>query len=230
MSIAKRTKDKRIALDLTQSELATLAGTTQQSIEQLESGKTKRPRFLPELANALHCDLSWLLDGEVVAKKTSNIPPKNEWQSVSEWDHNTPLNADEVEIPYFKNIELAAGDGCCTNEDYDGYKLRFSKSTLRRYGACVQNVICFSVYGDSMSPVIPNGSTVTVDTGNTRIVDGGIYAIEQDTLFRIKLLYRQPGGKLIIRSYNKDEFPDENAELESVKIMGRIIHWSVMAW
>ena len=52
MSIAKRNKDKRIALGLTQSELATLAGTTQQSIEQLESGKTKRPRFLPELAKA----------------------------------------------------------------------------------------------------------------------------------------------------------------------------------
>ena len=64
MSIAKRTKDKRIALGLTQSELATLASTTQQSIEQLESGKTKRPRFLPELAKALNSDLAWLLEGE----------------------------------------------------------------------------------------------------------------------------------------------------------------------
>ncbi|MBQ0215390.1 helix-turn-helix transcriptional regulator [Proteus vulgaris] len=230
MSIAKRTKDKRIALGLTQSELATLANTTQQSIEQLESGKTKRPRFLPELAKALNCDLAWLLEGEEQPNVASEIPPENEWQPVSEWDSNTPLGADEVEIPYFKSIELAAGDGCCTNEDHNGYKLRFSKSTLRRYGASSQNVICFSVYGDSMSPVIPNGSTVTVDTGNTRIVDGGIYAIEQDALFRIKLLYRQPGGKLIIRSYNKDEFPDESAETDSVKIMGRIIHWSVMAW
>lgn len=230
MSIAKRTKDKRIELDLTQSELANLAGTTQQSIEQLESGKTKRPRFLPELAKALHCDLAWLLEGKHSSDAISEIPPEDEWRTISEWDSNTPLNADEVEIPYFKSIELAAGDGCCTYEDHDGYKLRFSKSTLRRYGASCQNVICFSVYGDSMSPVIPNGSTVTVDTGNTRIVDGGIYAIEQDSLFRIKLLYRQPGGKLIIRSYNKDEFPDETAENDTVKIMGRIIHWSVMAW
>ncbi|MFS3858047.1 helix-turn-helix transcriptional regulator [Proteus mirabilis] len=230
MSIAKRTKDKRIALGLTQSELATLAGTTQQSIEQLESGKTKRPRFLPELAKALNCELSWLLEGDNKQTLASEIPPQDEWHSVSEWDNNTPLNADEVEIRYFKSIELAAGDGCCTNEDHNGYKLRFSKSTLRRYGASPQNVICFSVYGDSMSPVIPNGSTVTVDTANTRIVDGGIYAIEQDSLFRIKLLYRQPGGKLIIRSYNKDEFPDEFAEIDSVKIMGRVIHWSVMAW
>ncbi|OAT37403.1 XRE family transcriptional regulator [Proteus myxofaciens] len=230
MSIAKRTKDKRIELDLTQSELANLAGTTQQSIEQLESGKTKRPRFLPELAKALHCDLAWLLEGEHSSDAISEISPEDEWRTISEWDNDTPLNADEVEIPYFKSIELAAGDGCCTNEDHNGYKLRFSKSTLRRYGASCQNVICFSVYGDSMSPVIPNGSTVTVDTGNTRIVDGGVYAIEQDSLFRIKLLYRQPGGKLIIRSYNKDEFPDEIAENNTVKIMGRIIHWSVMAW
>lgn len=109
MSIAKRTKDKRIALGLTQSELATLASTTQQSIEQLESGKTKRPRFLPELAKALNCDLTWLLEGEEQPDIASEIPPENEWQPVSEWDSNTPLDADEVEIPYFKSIELILG-------------------------------------------------------------------------------------------------------------------------
>ncbi len=47
-----------------------------------------------------------------------------------------------------------------------------------------------------MSPVIPNGSTVTVDTGNTRIVDGGIYAIEQDSLFRMNRSYRRTRRKI----------------------------------
>ncbi len=106
MSIAKRTKDKRIALGLTQSELATLAGTTQQSIEQLESGKTKRPRFLPELAKALNCELSWLLEGDNKQTHASEIPPQDEWHSVSEWDNDTPLNADEVEIRYLKVLNL----------------------------------------------------------------------------------------------------------------------------
>ncbi|MDA6914816.1 helix-turn-helix transcriptional regulator, partial [Escherichia coli] len=53
MSISSRVKSKRIQLGLNQAELAQKVGTTQQSIEQLENGKTKRPRFLPELASAL---------------------------------------------------------------------------------------------------------------------------------------------------------------------------------
>ncbi|MDE1484707.1 helix-turn-helix transcriptional regulator [Xenorhabdus bovienii] len=154
---------------------------------------------------------------------------KVEREEVEPWDSSSPINDDEVVIPFFKSIELAAGVGCCTNEDYDGLKLRFSRSTLRRYGACPSNVVAFTVHGDSMSPVIPNGSTVTVDCGHQNIVDGGIYAIEQGDLFRIKLLYRQP-GKLIVRSFNSVEFPDEVTESQDVKIIGRVINWSVMAW
>lgn len=146
------------------------------------------------------------------------------------WDSSDPLDNDEVEIPFYKSIELAAGNGCCVNEDYNGFKLRFSKATLRRYGAEAKYTAAFPVSGDSMAPVIPNGSTVTIDRNHTKIVDGGIYVIEQDELFRVKLLYRQPGGRLIIRSYNSSEFPDEEAGIDTVKIIGRVINWSVMAW
>lgn len=79
-----------------------------------------------------------------------------------------------------------------------------------------------------MEPVLPDGTTVTVDCANNRIVDGAIYAIDQDEFFRVKLLYRLPGRKLSIRSYNKDEFPDEEADMDDVKIIGRVIHYSVM--
>nr|AAD50896.1 434-GCN4-linker [Cloning vector pLS3] len=63
MSISSRVKSKRIQLGLNQAELAQKVGTTQQSIEQLENGKTKRPRFLPELASALGVSVDWLLNG-----------------------------------------------------------------------------------------------------------------------------------------------------------------------
>ncbi len=53
MTISARVLLRRNQPGLTQTELAALAGTTQQAIVQLESGKTKRPRYLPELAKAL---------------------------------------------------------------------------------------------------------------------------------------------------------------------------------
>ncbi len=51
MTIANRVKARREQLGLTQTELAEKVGTSQQAIEQLEGGKTKRPRYLPELAS-----------------------------------------------------------------------------------------------------------------------------------------------------------------------------------
>ncbi len=63
MSISERVRNRRNELNLTQVELAALAGVKQQSIQQLESGATKRPRFLLELSKALKCSLEWLQDG-----------------------------------------------------------------------------------------------------------------------------------------------------------------------
>lgn len=64
-TISERLKQKRSELNLTQAELAEKAGIKQQSIQQIESGATKRPRFLLEIASALQCDPSWLLYGKL---------------------------------------------------------------------------------------------------------------------------------------------------------------------
>lgn len=63
-SISDRIKAKRAELNLTQVELAGLTGIRQQSLQQIEAGVTKRPRFLLEIATALKCDPHWLLYGE----------------------------------------------------------------------------------------------------------------------------------------------------------------------
>lgn len=55
-TLSERLKKRRIALKMTQTELATKAGVKQQSIQLIEAGVTKRPRFLFEIAMALNCD------------------------------------------------------------------------------------------------------------------------------------------------------------------------------
>ncbi|MFG6025305.1 helix-turn-helix domain-containing protein, partial [Salmonella enterica subsp. enterica serovar Montevideo] len=47
-TISQRLKQKRTELKMTQAQLAEKAGMKQQSIQQIESGETKRPRFLLE--------------------------------------------------------------------------------------------------------------------------------------------------------------------------------------
>lgn len=237
MSIGKRVKNRRDEMGLTQAELAQKVGTSQQAIQQLEDGKTKRPRYIPELSAALNCDIKWLLTGAGSSAMPSHhpdstIPPESEWVGVDAWDSNTPLPDDEVEVPFLRDIEFACGDGRIADEDYNGFMLRFSKATLRRVGAKTDGsgVVCFPARGNSMEPVIPDGATVAVDIDNKRIVDGELYAINQDGFKRIKQLYRRPSGRLEIRSFNRDEHPDEMADESSVEIVGFVFWYSVIRY
>lgn len=55
--IADIVKAERERMGLSQSELARVIGVSPQSIQQLESGLVARPRYLPELSEALGFDL-----------------------------------------------------------------------------------------------------------------------------------------------------------------------------
>lgn len=63
-TISQRIKQKREEMNLSQDQLAKLAGMRQQSLQAIESGATKRPRYLVELATALNCKPEWLLFGD----------------------------------------------------------------------------------------------------------------------------------------------------------------------
>lgn len=73
-SIAERIKEKRKKLNMSQRELAELVGIKQQSIHQIESGLTKKPRFLFEIALALNCEIGWLLTG--ISIRSTVVEPK----------------------------------------------------------------------------------------------------------------------------------------------------------
>lgn len=162
-------------------------------------------------------------------KRVSTIPPENEWGTVDAWDSNTPLPDDEVEVPFLKDIELACGDGSYGDEDYNGFMLRFSKATLKRVGAQKGSVLCFPAHGNSMEPLIPEGTTVAINLLDKKIVDGKVYAINQDGWRRLKALHRSGPNKVIIRSFNSAEYDDEEADIDQVEIIGRMF-WTSMLW
>lgn len=233
-TLAERLKYARKHRGLTQSALAELIGVSQAAIQKIESGKAYQTTKLVDLANALKVKPEWLGSGEgemLLSAQGEALPPVSEWGTVDAWDKNTPLPDDEVEVPFLKDIEFACGDGRVHNEDHNGFKLRFSKATLRRVGANTDGsgVLCFPAAGNSMEPVIPDGATVAVDTGNKRIIDGELYAINQGELKRIKQIYRKPGGKLLIRSVNRD-YDDEEADESDVEIIGFVFWYSVLRY
>ena len=149
------------------------------------------------------------------------------------WDDNTPLADDEVYVPFLKEVELSAGRGRTAVEQASGRKLRFGKLTLRRQGVQPSDAVCVTVSGNSMEPVLPDGSTVGVDQGRTAVVDGKMYAINHGGQLRVKTLYRLPGGGVRLRSYNRDEHPDEEYSAEElvskqILVIGRVFWYSVL--
>ncbi|EHK1061248.1 helix-turn-helix transcriptional regulator [Salmonella enterica] len=229
-TLAERLKEARNAQGLTQKALGELIGVSQAAIQKIETGKAVQTTKLVDIARALKVRPEWLGSG-LGAMTDDTVPPESEWGKVDAWDKNTPLPDDEVEVPFLKDIEFAAGNGSCTNEDYNGFKLRFSKATLRRIGARTDGsgVLCFPARGNSMEPVIPDGATVAINCDDKRIVDGKVYAINQDGWKRLKLLYRTGPDKLSIRSFNSEEHPPEEAELSNVEVIGRMF-WSATLW
>ena len=147
------------------------------------------------------------------------------------WDKDNPLPNDEYAmLPFYKDISLSAGAGTENQEDHNGYKLAFSRATLRRYGINPQYASCVTVEGESMEPVLPDGATVGINMADKNIRDGKMYAIRQGEWLRVKRLYRLPNNQVRINSYNQDApaFADEITPLEEIEIIGAVFWWSVM--
>ena len=150
---------------------------------------------------------------------------------MSAWDGDTPLNDDEVAIPLFKEVEMAAGGGATEVIEVPGRLLRFAKSTLREAGVQEANAACATITGRSMERLIMDGATIGIDRGTTNIIDGEIYAFDQDGMLRVKYLYRLPGGGVRVRSENDAEFPDEilsSEEFAGVRVIGWVFWWSTV--
>ena len=165
--------------------------------------------------------------GAVVAKGS----PGYHLDTLSPWDDGTPLDDDEIEVPLYREVELAAGSGMVHTVEINGRKLRFSKATMRAAGVESANAACATLTGNSMERLIQNGSTIGIDRGRTQIADGEIYAIDHDGMLRVKYLYRLPGGGLRLRSENNEEHPDEVYPADSaakIKVLGWVFWWSTV--
>lgn len=187
-----------------------------------------------QLARILNKSKAYFYEGYDVGKaivEAAVSEPNAEYSGgFEEWDSFTETPSDEVELPFYTEISLAAGTGTLEAHENMGPKLRFAKSTLRRQNVLAENAVCVRVSGNSMEPVLPDGSTVGIDTSANEIKDGKLYAINHDGMLRVKILYRMPGPTLRIRSYNEAEYPEEVVRVdgENIKVIGRVFWYSVL--
>lgn len=232
---------KRSDPSLNQERIADLCGWAGQSVvSQYMNGKIglNLPALL-KFSSVLAFDPKEVSPRLVGAfHSIDHLSPKRSSQDsimlapIETWDDETPLDSDEVEIPFYKEVEVSAGTGSAVMLETNGRKLRFGKRTLQRKNVNPDSAGCVPVKGNSMEPVLPDGSTVGVNTDAKTVVDGKMYALDHDGLLRVKLLYRLPGGGLRLRSYNASEYPDEHYDAgyasEHIRIIGQVFWYSVL--
>jgi phage repressor protein C with HTH and peptisase S24 domain len=205
---------------ISKESIEVVAEMTGYSLSWLISGKGEKLQKTPIINTASH-------------NRLQESPPSYVLGQLDLWDSKTPLRDDEVALPFFREVELAAGSGRHEVVENHGLKLRFARSTLKRKGIIESNAACVTVSGDSMSPVLPGGCVIGIDKGNTSIKDGDTYAIIHNGELRVKRIYKLPGGGIRLRSWNIDEWPDENYTMEEahqqITILGRMF-WSSTLW
>lgn len=212
--IAQRMKE----LGLQHKDLVVATGASKGTVTNWISGvNTPTNERLIKLAQALKTTSSWLLTG--------NSSP--EFAQVEPWDSNTPLDDDEIEIPFFKDFSFACGGGSISEAiANETRKLRMSKATLRNLSITKENAVAATAMGDSMSPTIKDGDTIHLDLGRKNIKDGKIFAICIGGLFYCKRLYNLPLGGVRIVSDNAVEFPELHlSEQERIDQQFEIIGW-----
>lgn len=112
-----------------------------------------------------------------------------------------------------------------------GHELRFPKATLQAMGVDPKFAYYVTALGNSMAPAMPDGALLGVDTGDTAIRDGDIYAIDHAGSPRVKIIYKLAGGGFRLRSFNIQEWPDEHISGETadkIRILGRVFWWSAL--
>lgn len=233
-TFAERLNAAMSSAGLSQAQLADMVGVSQPAIQKMSSGKTTGSRKMVELANALRVRPEWLSSGIGSMRPQSAEEPSNARESSLKaiaWDDHQNDNDEFVALPLL-NISLSTGGGSCALEESAEFSLVFRRYYLKKMGVPEKAAKLVRVVGQSMEPTLHDGDVVGVNTQDTSIRDGKTYAICQADLLRVKTLIATPTS-VIIRSINREEYPDEVMNREefykNVRIIGRVF-WSSHSW
>lgn len=199
-----------------QSAMARFAKVTPQAVQKWIAGKSEpKGENLLLAAEYLGVSASALRFGEDASRsRVTAVHPD---------DLPDP---DMIYVPESR-IEFAAGNGrsaqyeLIEDEEPASYRL----SWFQRERINPERVRRFRVSGDSMEPMLYPRDTILVNTDETNIVDGKLYAIRYGDELRVKYLSRRLDGTVVLRSVNpayKDEEVSPEMAQEHISVIGRV--------
>lgn len=215
----ERVRYARELRGLTQQELADLTGEgcSQGNINSIENRKSTHSKYARAIAAALKVEPDWLLygQGEMTAEKST---------ITHIIDLNTYINSEDVvAVNHYQN--------------QSGSSIMLRKTVLAESEIDPHSAKFGQINGDSMSPIINDGSEIVFDTQKTQIKNGKIYALQAGDMLYCAYLQVKPSanGEQIRLFYANSNYPDEVMTSEqffaTYKVLGHVFWWSnTQAW
>lgn len=144
------------------------------------------------------------------------------------WEHPDDLPEGEfVMIPRL-DVTLSAGPGREQHVDVGFTKSvpqAFRADWIRAERLKPAKLAAMTAKGESMEPAIFDGDSLLIDTSQTEVQDGRVYALWYEGGERVKRLYRLPGGGLRIQSDNPKHLSIDipPTQTDAVRIIGRVV-------
>lgn len=235
-TLQDRLKMARDRLNLSQSDLAAGVGMTQPSYFQLESGKTKKSKFILEIANYLKVSPDWLVFGQGNMEITSQMPALPEPQFIhgANLDHIVIGHHTEYPLVEIKYMDVVASCGRgYANHDYpEAFTQCFTVEFLRANDLPIdgKNLVLMHACGESMGYTIPSGTVILVNTQEAffdSLVSNKIYVFTASGEMICKRAIKNIDGTVTLKSdnVNKDLFPDyqiDKNNFEHYSMFGRV--------
>ncbi|EKF9136189.1 TPA: XRE family transcriptional regulator [Vibrio cholerae] len=194
----------RLKQRMTQRELASKVGVSSTAISQWEREENiPKSKHLLELSKIFNVPVQFLTGDS----RSEEVP-----------------EAGCVLVPYYPSVLAAGGRENIVDDETTNFT-PIPKHVIKNHN--INNICCIGVAGDSMVPVLVDGSIVAIDRSETLIRDGKMYIFRHDGLLRVKCLKRTPKC-LIVHSYNTS-YEDETYSLDDLsdfEVFGRVFCFS----
>lgn len=129
-----------------------------------------------------------------------------------------------ISIPRYDEVRPSAGPGSVAVSEVPTTRVAFERHWLIDIGVSPTDAVILPAQGDSMSPTIPNGAPMLVDTSKTEIRSGYIYVIAVGEDLLVKRVRRRLDGLFDLISDNA-AYASETLgpdRLMQLRVIGRV--------
>lgn len=209
-----RIRAERERLGLSLVEFGKKTGVSKGSQILYEKGNAPTVDYLTAAGGA-GADIFFILTG----KRGQDTKPSHAAGSPTDFDQ-----PGMVSIPRYDEVRPSAGPGAVAVAEVPSTRVAFERHWLIDIGVQPDAAVILPAQGDSMSPTIPNGAPMLVDTSKREVRNGFIYVFNIDGDLVVKRIERLPDGTFDLISDNRN-YPTRNLSRDTVTsmmVIGRV--------